>query len=196
MKKKLYKTAYCSVTPQFPKEAFMAFMHLTYEQHTVAFVPLHFIFTSLAQVQESAGQLEEQTTTTRVIVENHAIFLPLIFEELFPLKRAYWENPLVTYSNDSRLTLFTNALTHFPLYKVLVTPWKLTKKREEFASAIPFYRSATDSDIQKFMLTSDFPVDEKAKYSALYTLGEPFAADWETGERISDRIWVNALDRH
>jgi len=194
MNKKIKK--YCSITPQFPKEGFIPFLRVTTEESIVAYLPLYLLCTSLADIQTSVEKIADEITEAPLTLEETALFLPVVFGGLVPLKRAYWENESVLYSNESRMRLFLSALSNFPMYNVLITPWKLKRSVHEFAAAIPLYKSADQKNVEKFMLHSDFPVDEKAKYAALYSFGEPFTINWTTGERLPDKLHLTVNDRH
>lgn len=121
----------------------------------------------------------EKTNALNIV--DTSVIVPITLQRLYPLKREFWENPSVHYDAFDRLKGFWNAVERPNFYQLLVTPLWVNKELF-FHAAIPFYVSSTDRDIESFMLTSDYPVDERAKFAALYTLGIPLRFNWKTGD--------------
>jgi hypothetical protein len=78
-----------------------------------------------------------------------------------------------------RLRLFKKAADKPELYKLLVTP-SFLEETWTFEAALPFFISSPLTLIERFMLSSDWPVAQEAKFSAFYTFGKPLRFNWRT----------------
>lgn len=177
------KSKYCTRIPVYPNRAFMVYFTLS-DSDMKFHYPASQIFTTLAEVSNEAKLLMEIISMRNNLELNSvASILPITLDKLFPLKEQYWHNPNLHYDYFQRMDLFLRMLDMHEFYKLLVTPLH-DKNKEIFVSAAPFYITATEADIEKFMLLSDFPVDETAKFAAIYKIGAVQQLNWQTGHFI------------
>ncbi len=77
-------------------------------------------------------------------------------------------------------------VAHYPeMYSLLVTPFVYddTVKQWHFSATLPFVANdMQQSVLEKFMYTSDQIVEPRAKYSAIYAMGEKLQFNWRTAE--------------
>lgn len=175
------KPKYCSRIPLYPKSAFMVYFRLSDDTSKFHY-PVTQLFTSLTQMRDEAKVLSEIITQRNTLeVDPTAVILPVVLDELFPLKEEYWKSPHVHYDYYQRMDLFLRVLNLPSFFRILVTPIH-EKNREIFVSACPFYAHTGNKLVEKFMLYSDFPVDETAKFAALYRTMKPKEIDWQTNK--------------
>lgn len=119
-----------------------------------------------------------------IVIEDICTIVPITFHSLFPLRKEFWKSPTQHYDSNDRIKLLIQAISKYELYKLLVTP-STENNFKNVSAAIPFYLSADNSLVEKFMLTSDWPVDPEAKYAAFYLLNKPKIFNWKT-KQLSD----------
>ena len=168
---------------RYPKDAYIAGAFLIDEKGEVTTVyPFDSVYNSLGEVSEQCRSSFEFNKTINEGWNIHeiTIVLPIVFEKHFPLKPEYVVTPPATIKDHHRVALFNEAFTALPLFKLLVTPlFNPYKKAWHFNAAIPFKITASaDREIESFMLNSDYPVDERAKYAAIYIFGKPIRYNW------------------
>ncbi len=129
----------------------------------------------LAQLRDSGNIMVKVPPTL--------ILLPVVFYSLYPLKRKYWCKSSLSRKIDRSRWFWLVADNPKP-YMLLATPAFFDKKSGEweFSAALPLPLTASDGDIEKLIMGFDYPVDEKAKYAALYIFGKPLKFNWRTGE--------------
>lgn len=137
--------------------------------------PIGPVFTSTREIAYQS-QIFRSIISRTWEVDEQITIVPLFFKRLYPLRMEFWKKPTIHYDDLQRVHLFESALLNYGLYKLIVTPF-LYQKQTIFLSAIPMYTSATDYDIERFMTLSDFPLEESAKYAAIYTFGKPQTLD-------------------
>lgn len=182
MGKRANREEFCSRTPQFPLRAYIVYFFMSEENKMSMVYPLESIYKTVSEIQSAAqnyaAALEEKDTMDIV---HTAVIIPINFDRLYNLKQEFWDNPILHYDEIDRMRAFLHVAEKPQLYKLVVTPmWY--EEELHLSAAIPFYISSADSEIDKFMFTSDYPVDERAKYAAIYTLGTPLRLNWKTGE--------------
>lgn len=181
--KKDYK--YCTYTPNFPKDAYMIIAHITHKSLSRSYVrkyPFINLVTTLDEVVSDINDFSKfADNKSEIMLEDICTIVPVYFHSLFPLREEFWKSPTQNYDAQERIKLLSQAISKFEMYKLLATP-HIENEFETVAAAIPFYLSADNSLIEKFMLTSDWPVDPKAKYAALYLFNKPKRFNWKTKE--------------
>lgn len=181
---------YCSYTPDFPKNAFMIISHLIHKSLPHDYIqkyPFINLVSNLDEIVEDLSDLSKYADSKgEMIVTDTCTVVPVSFHSLYELHEEFWMKPTHHYDPDDRIKLLIQAISQYEMYKLLVTP-HIEDKIETVAAAIPFYLSAENTLIEKFMLTSDWPVDAKAKYAAFYLFNEPRRFNWKTKE-ITDII--------
>lgn len=173
---------YCYRSPAYPAQAFVAFLMggIPGSRPSILY-PLRYIYTDFEELALDAQEARD-TIENPSFLSEESLILPILYWQSVPLYRKYWKKPTVRYEDDTRMNLFVNAVSRFPLHAVLITPSSTdTDGNEYFSAAIPFFLSVTPGQIEAFMMTSDFPVDETANTAALYTIREPFTYNWKQG---------------
>lgn len=182
MKDKKYDSNYCIKIPRYPLKAYIVYYHLKDGFLPKLYYPIGPIYTDISTIIREAQLFEQNISRqTNFVVDEKAVVAPLKLERLYELKRTFWENPQLHYDQFHRIDLFTQVLRNFAFYKLVVTPLTYQGKTY-FISSIPFPVTSTDEDIEKFMLFSDFPVDQQAKYAAIYSFDKPLRFNWRTGK--------------
>lgn len=182
--KKRINTAYCSKVARFPKEAYLNYVFYAKDEDIVMLYPFEVVYPSITTLQNSmkkyAFDWNKEIANGMEIIDV-SIIVPITLETLYPLRKEFWDNPTYHFDDLDRFRGFWRAAAKPSFYKVIVTPqWIGT--RVSFQAIIPFYITATRKDIDTFMLYSDYPVDEAAKYAAIYTIGTPLRFNWRTGD--------------
>lgn len=175
---------YCSITPSFPKNAWMItiFILSVTEEKVIGTYPLTNLSISFEEISLDIKQLTEYNKKeNKIKVGEFVSILPVAFESLYPLRKEFWGNPSSHFDADDRIRLLREAATQPIFYKLLVTP-NILNNIWVYSAALPFFISSNNSLIEKFMLTSDWPVTPLAKYAAIYSLGEPKKYNWITKE--------------
>ncbi|MDX1372887.1 MAG: hypothetical protein R3321_10475, partial [Nitrososphaeraceae archaeon] len=121
-----------------------------------------------------------------VRINKDLLIFPITLNKTYPLKKEYWSNPSIRYSQFDRLKQFSKILSNYNFYNLIVTPLNY-QNLTLLISAIPFPITATDRDIGNFMMKSDFPVDETAKDAANYSIEEPISYNYNTGKLSSSK---------
>jgi len=195
MKKKDTKQC-CTITPLFPREAFVGLVSVKRKDETVFIYPFPKIYTDIKDFSEEIDQIEEEFSHPFMAVDEVGFIIPIAFEKKVPLKTAYWNSPSMNYSSDQRINLFYHVIRQYELFHMLVTPWRLSKKVQELSAAIPLYRSSEKERIEQFMMHSNYPVDEKGKFAALYSCGKAMGVKWKTGEFVNPHFSIVDISTH
>ncbi len=176
---------YCSYTPDFPIEAYMIIANLVHRLLPKDYIqkyPFTNLVTTLDEAVRDIIDLSKYADTKReIFIEDFCTLVPVTFHSLFPQREEFWGNPSQNYDTQTRTNLINQAVSRFELYKLLATAY-IENGTKTIATAIPFYLSAENSLVEKFMLTSDWPVDPEAKYAAFYLFKEPKRFNWKTKE--------------
>ena len=184
---------YCYREVTYPQEAYIGYVTILKGEDILLFYPLDPIFSTFEEYQYSVKQFTKQFSVTDLAVSDTGLLMPITFMNHFPLKQDYWQKPTVAYSTEQRVKLFGSAANLYDMYKVLITPSILAGKRPMLHAAIPFFLSATHPNMEAFMYTSDFPVDETAKNAGIYKMEKPFAINWVSGEVVRqkdvEKLW-------
>ena len=167
----------------YPKEAFVAGAFILDEKRKVRTIyPFDLTYDSLEAVSSQFRNAHEfnKSLNQGWSIHEISIVVPITFQKLIPLKPEYWQSPIAAYDDYHRTALFNQALTALPLFKLLVTPiFNVHEKLWHFNAAAPFKMTAKNSEIESFMLNSDYPVDERAEYAAIYAFGNPIRYNWK-----------------
>lgn len=189
---------YCYRTPLFPKSAFVAYLSLTTQQTDVGLYPMPTLYTDINDarddVMEYNGSMQFGNTT--LTLSQNGFLVPVHLKKRTPLKRKFWLSPSGLFTHEHRAAAFSSLLSQWPLYTVLVTPSRHGKTFEEHSAAAAFRKTVTDREIEQFMLASDFPVDESAKFAAIYDPDRPLVINWISGEVVPPRPPENASAVH
>jgi hypothetical protein len=177
-------TAPCSRVPVYPTTAFAGLITLTPTGGRAAVYPLSRLYTAQSDFIGDALNHQETIATPDVAIGDVGFIIPLTFDRLWELKEEYWTDPTVHFGHMDRAHLFTAAILTPDFFSMLVTPNGYTKGKDILSAAMPVPASRTDSVVEQFMRSSDFPVDEEAKYAAVYTIGSPVGINIKTGELV------------
>ncbi len=183
-RKRKSKTAYCYRIASFPKEAYMNYVFYGRNEDIAMLYPFETVYPSIENLAEEMRNYsfewnKEMANGMEII--DVSIIVPLVFHSLYPLRREFWNNPTMNFDDLDRFRGFWKAAAKPHFYKVVVTPQWL-RKQVAYHAVVPFYITAQVRDIDAFMMHSDYPVDERAKYAAIYTIGTPLRFNWKTGE--------------
>lgn len=155
---------------------------LVVEEEIVHIHPFYLLQKTIAEIVMDIRLIRNEYENKDFRIDDVLIIMPVLFHSYVPLKRIYWNDPWITFDPEMRADEFARILDYSDFYRILVTPSLTEKKEEVFAAATPFYKTAKDKDIENFMLTTDFPVDETAKFAALYEPQKPFELEWRKDE--------------
>lgn len=178
---------FCYRIPEYPHHAFgaVAFGYdLASDQPRFA-IPISPLFSGLDEMRETMNTFATELVVAGAGFElgDNVVIVPMTFHDLVPLKKEYWKKSLVSFDLSLRSTLFVPFLEKPYKFQLLVTPLSsLAGGKERFAVAMPFATPAAPGHVEAFMKTSDWEVDQLAKYAAMYNPGELFTCDWKTGE--------------
>jgi hypothetical protein len=161
----------------FPKNAYVCFLWILTRDRVKIPIPYQYIFTDVEKFREIALNLSAELSQASVVILDQSVIVPLKLEELYPLKRKYWKRPTVEYGQWEQMQTFLKALRYWDAYKLVVTPIGVIDNTEYFSPAIPLLVSNIENDIEYFMQNSKHPVDETAKYAAIYSMGKPIGYD-------------------
>ncbi|MBI4067163.1 hypothetical protein HY407_02175 [Candidatus Gottesmanbacteria bacterium] len=183
-RRKRSQVIYGSKIARFPIEAYMNYVFYSHGEDIVMLYPFENVYPTITALQDSmqdyATEWDEEKANGMEIAEV-SIVVPISFAKLYPLRAEFWNNPDLHFEDLDRFRGFWKAASKPEFYKMLVTPtWN--GKKLSYHAAIALYITATNREIDNFMLYSDFPVDERAKYAAVYTFGHPLRFNWKTGE--------------
>lgn len=175
---------FCTLTPDFPPEAYMVFLNPIKGARILQPYPMAFIYKSLDEVNEVITQaVQEIQTSNEFNVKQHSLLLPIHFHTLYPMRREFWQSPSHHYDSLDRMRTFQQVATTPELFKLLVTPTYLDENGKWHLNAtLPFFQTSDEKLIEQFMFHSDQSVDKRAKFAALYTFGKPTQYNWETQE--------------
>ncbi len=173
---------YCSLTPDYPKIAYMIFLNPIKGARLLDPYPMAFIYRTLEEVTEVATEAtKEIQESAQFTIRQHVLLLPIHFSSLFTLRREFWQDPTHHYDSLDRMKTFQKVANAPQFYKLLVTPTYLDENGKWHLNAtLPLYQNADKKIIERFMFHSDQSVDERAKFAAVYTFGTPTRFNWET----------------
>jgi hypothetical protein len=193
------KEAMCSIEPIFPQKAYIIFLFILHEGQSVGMIPLESIYTTPVGASDAVHQLLNQLgPTEHVTVTEESLLIPVTFNSLFPMRPDFWTKPTLKYTQQLRVQSFA-PITEYPaIYSLLVTPYLYEENENvwHLNATLPFIHNdsvKTHALLEQFMLTSDQVVESKAKYSAIYTLGDKKQFNWKTGKIKKIKESVNEL---
>lgn len=181
---------YCTYTPDFPKNAYMTIAHFHNKALPNDYLyryPFINLVTSLDEIVRDMTDFSTAARKEKVLIEDICTIVPVTFHDLYPQREEFWGIPTQHYDPQDRIKLLIQAVSQYKMYKLLATAY-IDNKIKTVAAAIPFYLSADNSLIERYMLTSDWPVDPKAKYAAFYLFNKPIRFNWKTGKITSLEI--------
>jgi len=173
----------CSITPDFPRSGYLLLLFIfdSEENEILGLYPLESIFTDLdegARAAQEIRKLEEEVE--HIQIPDECLLIPIKYKSKYPMRKEHWEKPSVTYDAFDRMKLFLTAARQPSLYSLLVTPGSYINEKWLFHASLPF--TGKREVVENFMYMSDLPVDERAKYSAIYSMGEKMRFNFETRE--------------
>lgn len=184
------KERYCYLKPDFPEKALItAVFFTTKTMPALMITPLSMVVTDINEAIERIKDFEitikisknKDTKKIKEIIDT-AMLIPITFVKLYPLKKEYWTKSKIDATLKDRIFAFLPVLNNVQVYKLLVVPFGLVKRKWEFVAAYPFSIFDDDKDIEKFIYGSTQCVNIKAKYAAIYSFGVPKRLNWKTGE--------------
>lgn len=179
------KKAELSVELLYPKTAYAVLFFIYEETKPQLLFPLHNIYTSLDEIAKdikSCALEIDRAEKGEMSVHDHALLLPLTFEKHYLLKKEFWANPTEHYTSEDRARAFLHTMGEKKFQRqLLVTPNPIGKGSNTggFAAALPFFQKDGHM-IEHFMRKSDWPVEIKAKESAIYAMGDIVLFNWKT----------------
>lgn len=156
---------------EYPQQGLLIAPIVYYPHHKRTIpIPLSRLVTSIDEAIDYYHSLAEETFKDSIEVTEHLLIQPLQFEQLYPHKPEHWgQVGEVQLSTSSRMESFWNLFIHPEFYHVLVVPQSKSRTgKEKFIIDLPFLRTASIEDIERYVINSNLPVDESAKYSAFY----------------------------
>lgn len=187
MIKKL-KNRNCYLTPDFPKEALMVSVFFTSKIIPLMSTPLttvainiNGVIASIKEFTESAKISKNENAKEILDVFDIAMITPIIFQNLYPLKKEFWtgkKDPSLT----DRIFAFVPVLNKLQFYRLMVVPFGFAKKKWEFIAYYPFNLFDGNQEVEKYLYGSDHIIDKRAKYVAFYSFGTSKRLNWKTGE--------------
>ena len=170
---KTRKEKFCYLTPPFPKSAFMIMLSISKKSNpykTILFYPSKEIFPAINDALENVVYDKKAfIKVDDLYFQDVALLIPLTFESLYPLRREFWDDEIHDFTFTDRVAAFIKASVSPDLNQVLVTPG-LFGKKWRFSAAVPFLPTADNKTLEQFMLHSNWPVDERAKYAGIYKM--------------------------
>ena len=181
--------AYCSLEPVFPEEAYVVFLFVMHEGQQVGLVPLDGIYQSTEKAAKAVESILSQISETQhITVAEEALIIPVFKTGLFAMRRDFWTTPSYAYDQHMRVRSFSQV-AHYPeMYSLLVTPYVYDDAAKEWhlSATLPFVTNDdANTIIEQFMFSSDQIVEPRAKFSAIYRMGEKMQFNWRTGETKS-----------
>lgn len=175
------KKVYCTIEHNFPENALLLFLLIHDHKKLKILYPIGPIYNSIHDILADSRYFGNLTSgEDGLSLSEEALILPIKMEKLYPLEKRFWLTPQVNYSHLDRLELFSRVVSNHSFFKLIVTPLTYGKKTL-FMSAFPYYSTADDKIVETFMLTSNFPVDQKAKFAAIYNFETGVHLNWRTG---------------
>ncbi|MFC1626770.1 hypothetical protein ACFL1P_01040 [Patescibacteria group bacterium] len=173
---------YCYLNPKYPSKAYLGFMTIMKQKNISLIYPFMHLFSTLKHFQQDALVFIKSMEKKNIQVNHHAMIYPITLTEIFPLKKSYWDNSTIKYSNEKRIHLLVKSAQFYAFYKLVVTPINLESKKPIYLPAFPITLQTPDTIIEQFMIHSDFPVDKVAKFAGIYRFNKPFGINALTGE--------------
>ncbi len=178
--------AYCSLDPDFPETGYIGFLFILHDDNLLGTLPLDTIYTSIDHASEGIKAIFEQIkgTQKKITIPQECVLISIKKQSLLPLKKNYWKNPQINYSEHSRVTTFSPVLENPSLFSLLVTPFSYDDvvNKWYFTAAMPLYHKFNPKTIEAFMKFSDYVVEPRAKTAAIYTLEQKVRFNWMTKE--------------
>lgn len=180
------KKQYCYLEPIFPKEGFVVLVFIFKDDTIIGLEALSKLFLSpyeaSEQIKKEIIQMVDSKEEITATIAPDGVIIPVHFLSLYPLRREYWENPVVHYDIVDRTRLFNEVMKATTEYQLLVTPQYVDEEGIQFLDvAFPFDDIETMKSVEMFMRTSDQVVDQRAKSAAIYTFGKKQKFNWMSG---------------
>lgn len=174
---------YCTLEPIFPKHAYLVFLFMLHKEELLGVIPLESIYTSPTDAAKAIhGTIQQyEIKLEPVSIPYECLLVPLTFQESFPLRKEYWGKSTVNYDYHTRVNTFFPVIECPPIYNLLVTPFAYDdfKKTWYLSAALPVTDIKTKA-VERFMYTTDYVVEPRAKNAAFYKMGEKMRFNWQT----------------
>jgi hypothetical protein len=174
---------FCWREIEYPKEAYVVMALTTEEGQLGIGIPMYKLYTDFELIKSDVKELAEGVRKEpKMNMINELLVAEVSLQREYPLDKKYWITEGIEFGWWNRLAMFTKVFDKSSLYQILVTPI-VRKRKILLRAAAAFYRGA-DKDIEAFMLTSDWEVDESAKTSGIYFVDRIYGYNWITGKEI------------
>lgn len=175
---------YCRLIPIFPKNAFLLYIFILHQDNILATIPMEPIYKTLKKAAKGVKDLISHfdSIDKTITIPEESLIFPLSFKTLYPLKRDFWKKPEISYNPQTRLKTFNKAFEYPDFFSLLVTPLIFDRnlKNWHFNAALPIISNTKQAMIEKFMFKSDYVVEPKAKYAAIYQIEKKVRFNWKT----------------
>lgn len=170
---------YCTEDVPYPLKAYVVALFCTSESELKIIWPLTTLQSDYKDIVKSVRTFQKQVTGKKngIILPDICFVMPVLFTRKYPLRKEFWQKPSNPYETSQRLSSFVHAIDKPLLYSLLVTPMKY-RNSWRYAAALPIPNSTSDSVIEQFMKTSDWPVEESAKDAAIYSFSTVIIYNW------------------
>lgn len=182
---------YCYLEPNFPKNIFIAFVFLRFEEKTLLY-PLFETFSDLKKLGSTLKILKKGIEKKNEGTEAYGgLVVTLEHDHDFPLKKEYW-NPSenINANKDIRMMAFIDMLKGpYSFFRVIITPqsYEAKTKSWKLTNWLPIRVTSTDEQIEALIKSSDQSVEEKAKSVAMYSVVKVQGFDIENGKLVEPK---------
>lgn len=159
------KQKFQSIKINFPEKLYLALSWLSVDGNLMLYPHVQVYQTPNMAIKESKIILKGLQQNDYK-PENILTLFTLEFIEKIPLHMEYWENPTFKYKHGDRFRTFMNFLKFKKDYKILVAAGDTDKNI--LTAPIPFLKNTTAEDVEIFMKSSDWPVDQRSDAFAFY----------------------------
>ena len=144
------------------------------------FFPVDLLFQSKAEIWLTLKEVAKELKSKKIRLLRGKVF-ELKLDRLYPQNINMWSGQTVDFGGQARVSEMLKMSQCPDLYQILVVPRHYDRKTKNWIWRIasPFFVSATDELIGRFMKYSNEPVDRRAKYAALYKFGRVFEFRWK-----------------
>ncbi|MDO8658290.1 MAG: hypothetical protein Q7K55_06105 [Candidatus Levybacteria bacterium] len=192
------KKDYLTLDPSYPSAAFVCFFIIRNNSGEKCPIPMERIYTSIDLIMHELKRCIKEYAKMNYNILERMLLMPIALSKRIPLKREYWQKPTEHYDFLNKFLAFIKIFNEKVIdKKLLVTPCFHNVKKDSwiFNATLPFLENEEDI-IEKVMLTSDIPVDESAKYTAVYNIGNFIIYDWKKKEYIDTEQENNFSDKN
>lgn len=173
-----------SLTPEFPKKAFLLFLFILQEDKVLSTIPMESIYTTPRNAAKAVLELIQNLrySDTTITIPEESLLLPLNYRSVVKLKKGYLNEPKFSYDSQNRLNMFNKVLNYPGLYSLLVTPFSYDDNLNKwhFNATLPILSHIKRTRVEGFMHKSNQKVEPRAKYAAIYQIEKKLRFNWQT----------------